>query len=310
MARYNRLSEIMRSLTRLLIFASVVLAHSTHLPAPTAITRNGAIQGVQLPSFKQDLFLGIPYAQAPRLDNPRPINTTYHHDSPFDASRYGNTCYGFGSNQLLGLTQSEDCLILNIIRPSRTAEDEDAGPLPVLFWLYGGGLHQGSSADPMWNLSYIVQRSVMEEQPLIAVSINYRLSFLGFPGGQEALDAGVTNLGLKDQRLALAWIQENIVAFGGDPSRVTIWGESAGGNSVVQQLIAYGGHGGTELFSGAIAISGFATGAALPETEKIQAGFDQLVAGANCTMAKDKLDCLRKTSLYNLYPTEGSIQGG
>lgn len=277
----------MRSLSWLLIFASIVLTTSSHLPPAEAITRNGTIRGVQLPSFQQDLFLGIPYAQAPRLDNPKPINITYDRDTPFDASRYGNTCYGFGSNELLGLTQSEDCLNLNIIRPSRVTVDNDSNPLPVLLWIYGGGLHQGSSADPMWNLSYIVQRSVKEEQPLIAVSINYRLSFLGFPGGQEALNSGVTNLGLKDQRLALAWIQENIVAFGGDPSRVTIWGESAGGVSVVQQLVAYGGHGGTELFSGAIAVSGFATGAALPDMEKTQAGFNKLVAGANCTMADD-----------------------
>ncbi|KAJ5240754.1 uncharacterized protein N7469_002345 [Penicillium citrinum] len=300
----------MKNLTWLLIFAPIVLTHSTHIPPPTAITRNGTIQGIQLPFFQQDLFLGIPYAQAPRLDNPQPVNTTYDHDSPFDASRYGNTCYGFGSNELLGLTQSEDCLNLNIIRPSRTIEENNANPFPVLFWIYGGGLHQGSSADPMWNLTYIVQRSVKEQQPLIAVSINYRLSFLGFPGGREALNAGITNLGLMDQRLALAWIQENIVAFGGDPSRVTIWGESAGGVSVFQQLVAYGGHGGTELFSGAIAVSGFATGSALPETEKMQDGFDKLVTRANCTMAEDKIDCLRRTSLYNLYPAEGSLGGG
>ncbi|KAJ5585740.1 hypothetical protein N7450_005527 [Penicillium hetheringtonii] len=279
----------MKNLTWLLIFAPIVLTHSTHIPPPTAITRNGTIQGIQLPFFQQDLFLGIPYAQAPRLDNPQPVNTTYDHDSPFDASRYGNTCYGFGSNELLGLTQSEDCLNLNIIRPSRTIEENNANPFPVLFWIYGGGLHQGSSADPMWNLTYIVQRSVKEQQPLIAVSINYRLSFLGFPGGREALNAGITNLGLKDQRLALAWIQENIVAFGGDPSRVTIWGESAGGVSVFQQLVAYGGHGGTELFSGAIAVSGFATGSALPETEKMQDGFDKLVTRANVRWPKIRL---------------------
>ncbi|KAJ5684508.1 uncharacterized protein N7477_000853 [Penicillium maclennaniae] len=296
----------MRNLIWPFIFARIVSTHSTYHPPPTAITRNGTIQGVHLPSFQQDLFLGIPYAQAPRLDNPKPINTTYDHDTPFDASRYGNTCYGFGSNELLGLTQSEDCLNLNIIRPSRATADS----LPVLVWLYGGGLHQGSSADPMWNMSYIVQRSVIEEQPMIAVSLNYRLSFLGFPGGSEALNAGVTNLGLKDQRLALAWIQENIVAFGGDPARVTVWGESAGGVSVVQQLIAYGGHGGAELFSGAIIVSGFATGAALPEIEQMQAGFDKLVVGANCSMAEDKLDCLRGTSLYNMYPIEGSTEGG
>ncbi|KAJ5923158.1 hypothetical protein N7454_008403 [Penicillium verhagenii] len=275
----------------LYVLTTVVSTYCTHLTPPIAITRNGTIRGIHLPSFQQDLFLGIPYAQAPRLDNPKPINTTYDPDTPFDASHYGNTCYGFGSNELLGLTQSEDCLNLNIIRPSRATVDQNGSPLPVIFWIYGGGLHQGSSADPMWNLSYIVQRSVKEEQQLIAVSINYRLSFLGFPGGREALNAGVTNLGLKDQRLALLWVQENIAAFGGDPSRVTIWG-------------------GTELFSGAIAVSGFATGAALPEMEDMQAGFDKLVGGANCTMAENKLNCLRATSLYNLYPVEGSLQGG
>ena len=285
----------------------VALTHGMHHLSPTAITRNGTIRGVYLPSFQQDLFLGIPYARAPRLDNPKPINTTYDQDAPFDASRYGNTCYGFGSNELLGLTQSEDCLNLNIIRSAPAKVESNTTLLPVLFWIYGGGLHQGSSADPMWNLSYIVQRSVQEEQPLLAVSVNYRLSFLGFPGGREAQKAGVTNLGLKDQRLALAWIQENIVAFGGDPSRVTIWGESAGGVSVAQQLVAYGGRGGVELFSGAIAVSGFATGAALPKTDEMQAGFDKLVGMANCTMAEDKLECLRGTSLYNLYPIEGSI---
>jgi carboxylesterase type B len=74
----------------------------------------------------------------------------------------------------------------------------------------------------MWNMSYIVQTSVENGQPIIGVSINYRLSFLGFPSGTEALAAGVTNLGLKDQRIAMEWIQENIQAFGGDPQKVTI----------------------------------------------------------------------------------------
>ena len=71
-------------------------------------------------------------------------------------------------------------------------------------------------------MSYIVQTSVENGQPIIGVSINYRLSFLGFPSGKEPLEAGATNLGLKDQRIALEWIQENIRAFGGDPGKVTI----------------------------------------------------------------------------------------
>jgi carboxylesterase type B len=74
----------------------------------------------------------------------------------------------------------------------------------------------------MWNMSYNVQTSVENGQPITGVSINYRLSFLGFPSGKEPLAAGVTNLGLKDQRIALEWVQENIQAFGGDPRKVAI----------------------------------------------------------------------------------------
>lgn len=192
---------------------------------PTAHVTNGTVNGRYLASFDQDLFLGIPFAKALRLANPTRLSDSW--TMPFNASSYGSTCYGFGSNQLLpGIKddQSEDCLNLNVIRPSGCDQNTQ---LPVLVWIYGGGYSQGASADPMWNMSFIVKTSVENEQPIIGVSINYRLSFLGFPSGKEAMDAGVTNLGLKDQRIAFQWIQENIRAFGGDPEKVTIVRESS-----------------------------------------------------------------------------------
>jgi len=134
--------------------------------------------------------------------------------------------------------------------------------------VYGGGFRQGSATDPMWNMSYIVQQSVRQNQPVIGISINYRLSFFGFPNGQAALDAGISNLGLKDQRIAFQWVQENIGAFGGDPSKVTIWGESAGSDSIAYQLVANGGQGGSNLFRGAIMASGFLTGTTLTSVGK------------------------------------------
>lgn len=271
------------------------------VPKPTAKTRNGTVEGRYLQEFDQDLFLGIPSAQSIRLTNPLPINSTW--DTPFDASRYGYTCYGFGSNPLLGLIQSEHCLNLNVIKPAGCSEDSK---LPILVWIYGGGFSQGSNADPNWNMSYIVQRSVEEGTPVIAVSINYRLSFLGFPGGQEALDAGVTNLGLKDQRQALMWVQENIAAFGGDPRKVTIWGESAGAMSVTTQLVAYGGKGGTDLFRGGILASGFASGTGIGTVNNTQDGFNLLATSANCSEVKDKIDCLRHAALTTLYPLENT----
>jgi carboxylesterase type B len=123
----------------------------------------------------------------------------------------------------------------------------------------------GGTNDPRYNLSFIVQNSVEMDKPMIGISIQYRLSAWGFLGGNEVLKSGATNLGYRDQRLALhctyvsgatlqifpnetiansllmIGIQENIAAFGGDPSKVTIWGESAGGQSVGAQLLAYNG---------------------------------------------------------------------
>jgi len=76
---------------------------------------------------------------------------------------------------------------------------------------------------------------------MIGVSLNYRLSVFGFLIGKEAQEAGATNIGLRDQRLALHWIKENIAAFGGAPEKVTIWGESSGAESVAAQVLAYNG---------------------------------------------------------------------
>ena len=99
----------------------------------------------------------------------------------------------------------------------------------------------GGSADPRYNLSFIVQNSVELGTPVIGVSINYRLSAFGFVSSEEALTAGVANLGFRDQRLAIRWVNENIAAFGGSPDKVTIFGESSGAESVSAQVLAYGG---------------------------------------------------------------------
>jgi carboxylesterase type B len=99
----------------------------------------------------------------------------------------------------------------------------------------------GGSADRRYNLSFIVENSVKQGTPMIGVSLNYRLSVFGFLIGKEAHEAGATNIGFRDQRLALHWIKENIAAFGGSPEKVTIWGESSGAESVAAQVLAYNG---------------------------------------------------------------------
>jgi carboxylesterase type B len=178
------------------------------------------------------------------------LDTKWHDKRP--ATEYPKHCYGYGADQI-GYEESEDCLYINVIRPAGIPKD---AKLPVATWIYGGGLSNGGSADRRYNMSFFVENSVSQGTPIIGVSFNYRLSVFGFLNGKEALDAGVTNIGFRDQRLALRWLNENIDAFGGDKDAVTIFGESAGAESVTAQVFAYKGqHDG--LFRSAAAQSGF-----------------------------------------------------
>ncbi|MDR7276466.1 carboxylesterase/lipase family protein [Catenuloplanes atrovinosus] len=168
-------------------------------------------------------FQGIPYAAPPtgaaRWTAPRPADAW---PGERDATRPGPRCPQTGpSGALLG---DEDCLTLAVHGPSGT---RSGAKRPVLVWIHGGGLNVGGAdeTDP---------RRLVTEGGIVVVSINYRLGALGFlsvPG----LPGGGT-FGLRDQQLALRWVQQNIAAFGGDPGRVTLYGVSAGGDSVCSHL--------------------------------------------------------------------------
>ena len=143
-------------------------------------------------------------------------------------------------------------------------------------------------------MSFIVNEAAKTDRPFIAVSINYRLGPWGFLYSREIKGTGNTNLGLRDQRLALHWVQENIAAFGGDPRRVTIWGESAGASSVGIHLVAYEGRD-DGLFSGAIMQSGSPIPyQSLNETDFYQPMYMAVVEKAGCDQEADTLQCLRK----------------
>lgn len=134
----------------------------------------------------------------------------------------------------------------------------------------------------------------------MGVSANYRLSALGFLFSAEVARSGNTNLGLRDQRLALHWLQENIAAFGGDHTKVTIWGESAGANDVGMQLIAYGGRD-DKLFRAAIMESGNPISyTALTGAQSYQPRYDLLVQQVGCYNETDTLQCLRTVPLAQL----------
>ncbi|MEO8083556.1 MAG: carboxylesterase family protein [Ardenticatenales bacterium] len=145
---------------------------------------------------------------------------------------------------------SEDCLQLNIWAP---ADRTPGTSLPVLLWIHGGGLIQGSAVDPLYS-----GKGLASARNVVVVTINYRLGALGFlvhPAfvDQDAAAPGAGNYGLLDQIAALRWVQSNIAAFGGDPARTAIFGESAGGESVCALLASPLAKG---LFSAAIMESG------------------------------------------------------
>ncbi len=279
-------------------------------PPPKVSVRNGSYFGIHSTNYKQDFFLGIPFAQPPvddlRLRIPASLNRSWTHIRP--ATEYGYACIGYGEDTAIGANNyvSEDCLTLNIVRPSGY---EDA-KLPVGVWIYGGGFYEGSSLDPRYNLSFIVQQSVEVGKPFIGVSINYRLHGWGFLWSEEVVKAGVANLGLRDQRLALHWIQENIHAFNGDPNRVTIWGESSGAISVGLHLLAYNGRD-DKLFSGAIAESGPPSGVGLlnPSKDLAEVLYTNITTAAGCGSAVDKLACLRLLSTAELNNILEPIEG-
>ncbi|KAK5110354.1 hypothetical protein LTR62_006062 [Meristemomyces frigidus] len=257
---------------------------------PTVQVKNGTISGVHSSAYNEDFFLGVPFAQPPvgelRFRNPQSINQTF--DGTYEATSYAPSCVGYGGDDI-GYPLSEDCLYLNVIRPSGYENQE----LPVGVWIHGGGLTMGGTQDQRYNLSFIVEQSVKIGKPIIGVSIAYRLAAWGFIASQEVSGQGQTNIGLRDQRLALHWLNENIGAFGGDKDKVTIWGESAGAASVGWHLTAYNGRD-DGIFRAGIMESGNPVNYNSYRTvQQYQPEYDALVNATNCSSAIDTLDCLR-----------------
>lgn len=186
-------------------------------------------------------FLGVPFAEPPlgplRWLPPTlksPIGSYNAYEQSPACPQYESSIpsvYNQDSRQFLitpGLT-SEDCLTLNIWAPLNATE-----PLPVLVWIYGGGFQTGGG-----NIAYQIPTAWVERsQKHIVVGINYRVNIFGFPNA-AGLNQSELNLGLLDQRAGIEWIYVNIAAFGGDTSRISIWGQSAGSWSVDLYNFAY-----------------------------------------------------------------------
>ncbi|KAF8815491.1 carotenoid ester lipase precursor [Phlegmacium glaucopus] len=266
----------------------------SRLEGPVVQLSYGSFQG----NATGDLvnFLGIPFAAPPvgnlRFALPKPPLkfAGVHQATSFGAAcpqQLVNISIIPGSGSISGgpAAISEDCLFINVVKPATIPSGKK---LPVLFWIYGGAFEDGdASANPG---DPVVARSIALDEPVVYVSANYRVSALGFLGGKEVQAAGIGNAGLRDQRFALEWVRKHIGAFGGDPDRVTIWGESAGAESIGLHLVLNDGNP-EGLFHGAFMESGSPT--SLQDITDQQPLFDQLVADTSCTGSADLIACLR-----------------
>jgi para-nitrobenzyl esterase len=215
-------------------------AYAGPLDAAVVRTPMGLMRGMVAADYR--LFQGIPYAAPPvgplRWQPPRP---SAKWSGTLDASKPGPQCMqDTGPDPHVGKATSENCLTLNVWTP---APARGAGKRPVMVWIHGGGFVNGSS-----DIYY--SRWLASRGHIVVVTINYRLGALGFLAHPSLGASGnVGNYGLADQQAALRWVRDHIADFGGDPRKVTIAGESAGGMSVCDHLVAPGSVG---LFRAAI----------------------------------------------------------
>ncbi|KAI1494514.1 Alpha/Beta hydrolase protein [Biscogniauxia mediterranea] len=324
-----------RFLASLLLWAVAFPSLAPALPAPTrpvekrvtttsVVTPQGTIVGSVVGNVEN--FGGIPFAEAPvgnlRLRPPQRLNSSL---GTFDATGSGPSCpqmffstTGALVSSVLGLlintplfqvatSQTEDCLTMRVQRPVGTTAD---AKLPVLFWIYGGGFELGSPQ--LFDGGPFVANGISQGKPFLFVSVNYRVGGFGFLAGKEILADGAANLGLLDQRMGLEWVQDNIAAFGGDPEKVTIWGESAGAISVFDQMALYGGdntYNNKKLFRGGIMNSGSIVPADPVDCTRCQGIYDAVVEQAGCSQASDTLTCLREADYDTFLHAANSVPG-
>jgi len=220
-----------------------------NIEKPRVKTANGLVEGVA--SSGISIFKGIPFAQPPvgelRWKEPRPVKNW---DGVRKADQFGPRAMQmaiFGDMNFRSDIVSEDCLYLNIWTPAK----KEIEKLPVLVYFYGGGFVAGDGSEPRYDGESMARKGI------VALTVNYRLGIFGFFShpelSKETAYHGSGNYGLMDQWAALRWVQQNIAAFGGDPKRVTIAGESAGSLSVSAQMASPLSK---DLIAGAIGESG------------------------------------------------------
>jgi para-nitrobenzyl esterase len=268
------------------LFVSFCLLATPAFAGPQVSVAQGTLAGTTDGGIA--VFKGIPFAAPPVGDlRWRPPQAPAAWSGVRDASHYGAICiqapHNSNTPQRETHPESEDCLTANVWTPATT------GKAPVMVWIYGGGFRTGGSAMSLYDGMELAQHGV------VVVTFNYRLGWFGFldlPSlASEHPGEAHGNYGLMDQIAALQWVQKNIASFGGDPSNVTIFGESAGGMSVNDLMVSPPARG---LFAKAISESGLGLIDTPSEAEAQKAAGDfALNMGASSETGAEQLKDLR-----------------
>jgi para-nitrobenzyl esterase len=269
------------------------LVHAASSDPSIVQTNDGPVQGTVTSTERE--FLGIPYAAPPtgnlRWKPPQPATPW---TTTLQATSFGSPCIQPAS-PLTGQTAvngSENCLFLNVYTPPAGATN-----LAVMVWIHGGAFNTGAGSG--YDPSIIVENS-----NVIVVTINYRLGPFGFLAlsglSAEQSNGSSGDYGILDQQAALQWVKTNISNFGGNASNVTIFGESAGGSSVCDQLVSPQAAG---LFAKAITESGPCEGTAIPTPTLAtnESGGSSFASSLNCTgSASAVVSCMRGLSATSI----------
>ena len=269
--------------------------------AVQAQTENGVIEGNYDVATGLQMYFGVPFAKPPvgdlRWKAPQPPDNWA---GVLETKKFGPRAVQapvFGDMNFRSDGLSEDCLYLNVWTPAK----RNTAGLPVLVYFYGGGFVAGDGSEPRYD------GAAMAKKGIVAVTVNYRLNIFGFFAhpelSAESPYKGCGNYGLLDQNAALKWVQKNIAAFGGDPKKVTIAGESAGSISVSAQMASPLSK---NLIAGAIGESGAGinpTLAPIPLADAEKNGLEFAQKAGYPTLAE--LRALSTREVYEIYTESG-----
>ncbi|XP_070541617.1 cAMP-regulated D2 protein-like [Ptychodera flava] len=288
--------QIVRLIVTTAIFACLVRAFQTsQSSSPVVNTKNGKVEGLYLEEAR--VFYGVPYAQPPtganRWKSPQAVQTWSPKVLQAKTPPPGCPQQCMNPPHVCPNKTNENCLFLNFFTP---LDATSSSKLPVMVYIHGGNFRDGVGANDLQDGRYLANHT-----NTIVGSINYRVGALGFLVAGKGAEAARGNYGIEDQRMAFAWFKENIAAFGGDPDRITMFGQSAGAQSVGIHLTSEKS---ADVFDQAIVESNPLT---LPFKTRIESVIlgDYLATELNCS--RGDITCLRSKDANDIVAAQQTV---